>query len=204
MALPKAAAPDLQMWTPPQNKKKRHPPSHRCPFRGNRWVSLVDEEKPPGKPGIATYFPTKTTKKDTYGKLVAFHLRSSPHGKMRTYVQYSDKFPLEPTRERNLLLSNWEATVGPKAHLGRLFAVVASKTSRAGHMNTKKENLRKLAEGAWLTCSSQKSLPNQCPRISSPAQAAFQLAGGRPIRRHSRGKFFLEAFAPYVKSILEG
>ena len=34
---------------------------------GNRWVSLVDEKKPPGKPGIATYCSTKTTKKDTYG-----------------------------------------------------------------------------------------------------------------------------------------
>ena len=39
---------------------------HRCPW-GNRWVSLVDEQKPRGEPGIAVDFLTKTTKKDTYG-----------------------------------------------------------------------------------------------------------------------------------------
>ena len=30
-------------------------------------MALVDEKKPLGKPGIAVYFSTKTTKKDTYG-----------------------------------------------------------------------------------------------------------------------------------------
>ena len=28
---------------------------HRRPFRGNRWVFLVDEIQPPGKPGIETH-----------------------------------------------------------------------------------------------------------------------------------------------------
>ena len=35
--------------------------THRCPFRGNRWI------KPPGKPAKPIYVSTKTTvKKDTY------------------------------------------------------------------------------------------------------------------------------------------
>ena len=37
-------------------------------FRGNRWVSLVDEKIPPGKPEIALYFSSKTTKKGTYAR----------------------------------------------------------------------------------------------------------------------------------------
>ena len=36
---------------------------HRCPSRGNRWVSLVDEKRPPGKPGIAIYFSSKQPKR---------------------------------------------------------------------------------------------------------------------------------------------
>ena len=44
----------------------RTPFQHRCPFRGNKWVSLVDVQKPPGKPGIAIYFSNKRTKNDTY------------------------------------------------------------------------------------------------------------------------------------------
>ena len=40
---------------------------HRCPFGANRWISLVEEKKTPGKPGIESpLFSTKTTKQDTY------------------------------------------------------------------------------------------------------------------------------------------
>ena len=46
--------------------EKGQPQPTGCPFRGNRWVSLVDEKKPPGKPGKPIYVSTKTTKKDTY------------------------------------------------------------------------------------------------------------------------------------------
>ena len=45
-------------------------------------VSLVDEEKPPGKPGIATYLSTKTTKKDTYGPK-SLELAKTPIGLKR-------------------------------------------------------------------------------------------------------------------------
>ena len=41
-------------------------PKPVSPFEGNGWISLVDAKKPPGKPGIAIYFSSKTTKKDTY------------------------------------------------------------------------------------------------------------------------------------------
>ena len=50
---------------------------HRCPFRLDiDGLSLVDEKKPPGKPGKIHLFFTKTTKKDTYGWLE--YLGSAP------------------------------------------------------------------------------------------------------------------------------
>ena len=45
--------------------EKTNPRHHRCPFRANRQISLVDEKNPPGK-RTALYFFTTTTKKDTW------------------------------------------------------------------------------------------------------------------------------------------
>ena len=43
-------------------------PHHRCPFRGKRWISLVDEKnkKQVNQESKPIYVSTKTTKKDTY------------------------------------------------------------------------------------------------------------------------------------------
>ena len=56
--------PDRMSFTASSSKCR----GHRCPFRGNRWISLLDDLAPPGKPGIAIYFVEQNNQKDTYGR----------------------------------------------------------------------------------------------------------------------------------------
>ena len=51
----------------PRPAIKRTTYEHRRPFRANRWVSLVDEKKPPGQPSKPISASTKTTKNWTPG-----------------------------------------------------------------------------------------------------------------------------------------
>ena len=47
-------------------------PSQQSRFRGHKWLSLVDDEQPPGKPGVAVYVSSNTTKKETYADVIFF------------------------------------------------------------------------------------------------------------------------------------
>ena len=62
---------------------------HRRPFRGNRWVSLVDDLAPQGKPGIAILFSSKTTNKLTPMVPSVFAPRPPSLRPTRCYVSLS-------------------------------------------------------------------------------------------------------------------